>query len=157
VNLLDRIFRRAPRPVLNTGRVLTCQEVIEQVGFPVHTADDTYDQVTRAWLDVFYADYKETLFRQGVVHWEPTFDCDNFASFYVALANVRHFTATWGRSDAAQSLALAEYWYRPNGGTAGHAIVLALTEYGQVFIEPQSGREIHLSADEQQTRYLVKF
>lgn len=157
MNFFDRIFRRRPQTVLNTGVVLTCQEVVEQVGFPVHTADDTYDQVCRAWLDVFFKDYRDTLFREGVVQWEPTFDCDNFAAFYVTLANLRHFTATWGKANAAQSLALAEYWYRPQGRAAGHAIVLALTEYGQVFIEPQSGREIQLSDLEKQTRYLVKF
>lgn len=153
---LDKLLGRTP-PAPCTGRIYACAAVVDQVGFPVHTADDAYAEVSSAWLKAYYSDYRRTLFREGVVRWDEAFDCDNFASLYVGLANLRFFTASFHSRTEAQSLALGEYWYRPAGGLQGHAIVTALTERGQIFLEPQSGQELHLSPDEQLSRFLVKF
>lgn len=156
---LSSIFRRAPRTsALTTGRVFTAQQLGDHVGFPVILKDTAYAEVSSAWLRGYYDDFRKTLFREGVVRWEETFDCDDFASFFVSLASVRYFTTTWSTSREAQSLALGEYWYRPQGlrGQA-HAIVTAVTERGQIYIEPQSGQEVRLTDDEKLSRFYVKF
>lgn len=155
---LSSIFRRRNPAALVTGRVLTSLQVANHVGFPVVLKDATYAEVSSAWLRDYYGEFRKTLFRQGVVKWEETFDCDDFASFYVSLAAVRFFTATWSSEFPAEALALGEFWYRPDGKRGqGHAIVTALTERGQVFIEPQSGQELTLTDSERLSRYLVKF
>jgi hypothetical protein len=158
VGLFSSIFRRTPRtPALWTGRVLTAQQVGDFVGFPVILKDATYAEVSSAWLRSFYDDFRAVLFREGVTKWEETFDCDDFAAFYVSLANVRYFNATWSSSRPAQGLALGEYWFRPDGKRGeGHAVVTALTERGQIYIEPQSGQELTLSQNEKLSRYVVK-
>jgi hypothetical protein len=159
VGLFSSIFRRTPRtPALITGRVLTAQQVGDFVGFPVILKDATYAEVSSAWLRSFYDDFRAVLFREGVTKWEETFDCDDFAAFYVSLAAVRFFNATWSSPIKAEALAIGEYWYRPEGGKgAGHTIVTALTERGQIYIEPQSGKEVYPTAAEKLSRYLVKF
>lgn len=155
---LFSIFRRKSAPAPTTGRVLTPLDVQMAAGFPVILKDASYAEVSSVWLTSFYDDYRKVLSREGVVHWEQTFDCDDFASFYVSFAAVRFFTATWHTPLPAESLALGEYWYRPDNSTgANHAIVTALTERGQIYIEPQSGRELNLTVSEKLSRYLVKF
>jgi len=158
VSFLSSIFRRKSTPALTTGRVLTAQQLGDHVGFPVILKDTAYAEVSSSWLRGYYDDFRKTLFREGVMRWEETFDCDDFASFYVSLAAVRFFNATWSSPLKAEALAIGEYWYRPEGGKgAGHAIVTALTERGQIYIEPQSGKEVYPTAAEKLSRYLVKF
>lgn len=152
------IFRRKSTSALTTGRVLTAQQLGDHVGFPVVLKDTGYAEVSSAWLREFYGDFRKVLFREGVTKWEQTFDCDDFASFYVSLAAVRFFNATWSTPFPAEALALGEYWYRPDGARgSGHAIVTAVTERGQIYIEPQSGQELQLTDNERLSRYLVKF
>ena len=50
--------------------------------------------------------------------------------------------------DAANTLAVGEFWYRPRNGPTGHAIVVALTPEGRVFLEPQTGQFVILTENE---------
>lgn len=156
MTLFERIFG-ARKPAPSTGRNFTRADLQLSVGISGYFSDDLYAEVSSAWLKSFYDDYRKALFNQGVTKWEPTFDCDNFATFYVALANVRFFSATFQSFTSAQSLALAEFWYYPGAGGSAHAIVTAVTERGQIFIEPQSGQELQLTADERASCLLLKF
>ena len=156
MTLFDRIFgTRKPAP--SSGRNLTRAEIQAAVGSFGYFSDDVYAEVSSSWLKSFYDDYRKVIFDQGVTKWEPTFDCDNFVTFFVALANVRFFSASFHSFTSAQSLALAEFWYRPGCGTNAHAIVTAMTERGQIFLEPQSGQEVKLTADERASCLLLKF
>lgn len=156
MNIFDRLFgTRKPAP--STGRNLSRAEVQAAVGSFGYFSDDVYAEVSSAWLHSFYDDYRKVLFNQGVTKWDPTFDCDNFVTFFVALANVRFFSASFHSVNAAQSLAIAEFWYRPESGPSAHAIVTILTDRGQIFVEPQSGQELKLTASERASCLLIKF
>lgn len=156
MKLLERIFgSRKPAP--STGRTFLRSELQVLTGSFCHYSDESYAEVSSAWLKSFYDDYRKVLFDQGVTKWEPTFDCDNFATFFVALANVRFFSVARKSFVTAQSLAMAEFWYRPGCGPDAHAIVTVLTERGQIFIEPQSGQQVTLTAEERATCLLFKF
>lgn len=156
MTLFEKIFG-ARKPAPSTGRIFTRAEIQAKAGVLSYYSDDTYAEVSSAWLKSFYDDYRKVLFNQGVTKWEPTFDCDNFATFYVALANVRFFSASFQSFSPAQSLALGEFWYSPSGGANAHAIVTVLTERGQIFIEPQSGQELQLTPEERASCLLLKF
>jgi hypothetical protein len=158
VGFLSSIFRRKIVANPTTGKIITEADFSARLGFPLILKDTIYAEVSSTWLANYYDDFRKTLFREGVVRWEETFDCDDFASFYVSLAAVRFFNATWSSPLKAEALAIGEYWYRPDGAKgAGHAIVTALTERGQIYIEPQSGKEVYPTESEKLSRYLVKF
>lgn len=156
MSFLAKLFGRKP-VAITTGHIYSSRSIIEHVGYPVHVADNAYAEVSAEWLREFYQDFRKTLFREGVTKWDATFDCDNFASLYVGLANLRFFVASFHSATTAQSLALAEYWYRQGGDGPAHAVVHALTNRGPIFIEPQSGSLLPLTPAEQASRLFVKF
>lgn len=118
---------------LTTGRVLPASSMSAGI-----VGDAAYAEVRQEALPALYADFRGTLSRLGLVKWDPRFDCNRFASLYVAVAQTRYAVAAWHSPTDAQALALAEVWYRRQDGTA-HAIVQARTPAGDTYIEPQTG------------------
>lgn len=143
-----------PEKTITTGRVLPRAEVISVLtGF---TGDTAYAEVRSAALPDLYANFRAVLSDQGLVKWDARFDCNHFASLYIALAHSKYAVAAWHSYSEAQALALAEVWYARDSGGA-HAIVAAMTEQGLVFIEPQTGKPINLSDRERRSFILVKW
>ncbi len=142
-----------PKPKCSTGRVIDPSE-LRSLGAG-YTGDAAYAQVSAAWLKSYYASFRSSLFREGVVKWDERFDCNHFASFYIALAQVRFFTENFQTKTAAQTLALGECWYHSERGP--HAIVMAVADTGIVYIEPQTGAQLVLTGEEIASRFLVKF
>lgn len=138
---------------LSTGQVTPAAE-LPLAGFK---GDAAYATVQSAALPSFYDNFRDVLSRQGLVKWDGRFDCNHFAALYISLAQSSYTVAAWQSETKAQTLALAEIWYRPGAGAAGHAVVAAATERGLLFIEPQTGREIQLTAAERGTIYLCKW
>ena len=124
---------------LATAKVLTRWEVGALM--PSSTLGDTaYAQVDSAALPALYDEFRAEIFRKGVTKWDERFDCNHFASYYAALAQTKFYLANFHSRTTAQSLAVGTYWYQSPRGP--HAIIVALTERGAVFIEPQTGDEI---------------
>lgn len=130
---------------LSTGATIPAQDLLETRAD--RTGSSHYAVVQSGALPDLYAGFRATLSRQGLVRWDERFDCNHFAALYIALAQTRFAVAAWHSETPAQSLALAEVWYYPDAG-GYHAIVQARTERGDIFIEPQTGQEIQLSATE---------
>lgn len=157
---LSNLFSRKPTTVLPwTGRVMSMTEFRADLGSWEDGVDETYAEVNEAWLPVYYAWYRDQLNRLGVGRWDPTWDCDNFTWLYVALLPVHLYSAQYSsvKPPKAQSLAVAEYRYRPNAGPAGHDIACVRTQNGLRFIEPQNGSILTLTQDELATRFRVIF
>ncbi len=155
---LSKIFRRSPAPPsLASSVVYTAQEALAAAGGFAHVGSTHVAQVRAAALPGLYSHFRDELFRLGIVKWNERFDCNQFAAFYIALANARFYAANFHSATPAQALALAEYWYRPGGSGNGHAVVLALTDRGRLWVEPQTGQLLTLTANEVASRYLVKF
>lgn len=117
--------------------------------------DDSYAVVSRAALPAMYEMFRADLFAKGVTRWDERFDCNHFASYYVSLAQVRYFLGGFHTFAAPQSLALGVYWYKD--GAFAHALVVALTDDGIVYIEPQTGKEVVLTAKQQAGAFLKFF
>jgi hypothetical protein len=141
---------------ITTGRVYTIREVRERIP-AMYFGDDTYAEVNSAWLQKWYDEYRSQLSRVGVVNWNERFDCNRFVEFYTGLAQAYYFRQSFHESRPAQALALGPFWYTREGGKSRHALVQALTERGRVFFDPQNGREVHLTPNEQASAYLMVF
>lgn len=136
---------------------LTLAELMLRTG-PAITGDAAFQLITKAELDSVYSEFRDELFRKDLVRWDTRFDCNQFASYYVSLAKIRHYARNWSSRDRAQSVAVGFVWYHPDGNPPGqnHAIVCAVTPEGVVYLEPQTGRYLNLSPAEVQS-ILLRF
>ena len=129
---------------MSTGRVMdaaTCRNLAGGFG---NFGDAGYAEAAFDELESFGEYFRAELFRQGVTKWDPRFDCNHFASFYVALAQLRFYAANFQSWTSAQTLALGELWYRRDNGAGCHAVVIALTDSGVRFIDTQTQKFIAL-------------
>lgn len=132
----------------DTGKILNRLDIARQMPI-AQMGDANYAQVNSAWLHQFYQDYRNELSRIGIIKWDARFNCRHFASYYAELAQSRFFSQNFQSDTAAHALALGPIWYQKDHGKSGHAIIMALTEKGRIFIEPQTGEEVQLSSTEQ--------
>lgn len=120
--------------------------------------DTAYAVVRHEALPSMYEDFRSTLSGLGLVKWDAKFDCNRFATLYIGVAQARFTVAAWHSTTPAQALALAEVWYAQGGDPKrGHAIVMAYTDRGPVYIEPQTGRELALTPAEEASVFLRKW
>lgn len=139
----------------STGRVMQSGEL--KTLFPgLILGDYVYAEVNSEWLRQWYPRYRAELFRLGVVRGNERFDCNHFASFYTGLAQALYFDHAFHSRTAAQ-LALGPFWYRRADGLGGHVVIQAMTERGRIFIEPQTGAELTLTAPELASAFLQYF
>lgn len=139
---------------LSTGDVVQRHELAGYL--PGLMGDGPYAKVKLSALSTHYTKFRKDLFDKGVIQWDKRFDCNHFATYYVATAQIDYYLANFHSNTPAQTLALAEVWYHPGGGP-GHAIVAACTDAGLVFIEPQTGNLVQLTKDERMSIWLVKW
>lgn len=131
-----------------------------ELPLPGFIGDETYARVRAAAIPALNDDFLATLSRQGMSgRWDRRFDCNRFAALWIGLAQARYAVEQWHSKVAPQALALGEVWYRPDGAPpgTGHAIVAAVTDAGPLFIEPQTGAIVHLSASERRSIYFVRW
>lgn len=122
------------------------------------TGDNSYEHVTKAQLASVYEDFKKELFRKGIVHGDPrTFDCNRFAGYYVSLFQIWYANATWRSRGTAQAPAVGQYWYHQDSSKQNHAVVVALTDEGLVWLEPQTGQFLELTPAEKNSRFVQIF
>lgn len=141
-------------------QAMTTGAVVASAALPLQgfKGDTAYAVVRSDALPSFYQNFRDVLNKQGLVKWDSRYDCNHFASLYISLAQASYTVAAWHSETKAQTMALAEVWYLPNGPPGGgHAIVAAVTDRGLVFIEPQTGQEIRLTLAQRQSAYLVKW
>lgn len=130
-----------------------------QLRFPfcrVVAPDLDYALPTRAWLGgPFWESFKADRWAKGVTTWERKNDCDNFARAYAQHAQDCHAVS---RGSQKEGLAVGEFFYTQATG-GGHAINVAFADDATrpLFIEPQTGREITLTPDEQASAFFVRF
>ena len=71
------------------------------------------------------------------------------------MAQAKFYAANFHGQTKAQSLAVGTLWYHSARGP--HAIVVAITNRGVRYIEPQTGRELQLTGAERNSAFLVVF
>lgn len=147
----------AERGVLpTTGRILTDRELRGAVPGAI-LGEAVYAEVNSRWLPHWYRTYRQQLFKIGLVRWDSRFDCNRFADFYSNLAQAYFSVEMFHSATPAQALAMGPFWYVRADGKGSHAIVQAMTERGRIFIDPQTGEELQLTALEQQSGFVQLF
>lgn len=137
-----------------TGRIVTTAQL--RVAIPaVHLSDTQYAEVNSRWLEDFYPFFRTQLSHAGVRAWNERFNCKHFAGLYSELAQSRFLLASRIQPVPSDTLAIGSIWYARDDGRGNHAIVVAVTERGLVFIEPQTGQELKLSMKELSSVYLA--
>jgi len=107
--------------------------------------DDSYNCPTEDWLiNKFYPYFCSELERLGIIDWSKKFDCEDFSAMYKILSQVCHFNSR-GTQDG---LAVGAIDYTKDSGEY-HSINVAFTNVGVIYIEPQSGKPLKLSKNEQ--------
>lgn len=119
--------------------------------------DELYATVSSDWILDFYLEFRKELFAKGVTKWDERFDCNHFAGYFVELAQTKFYLDNFQSRSAAQTLALGMYWYRQDSAPTSHAVVVAITEIGVRFFDPQTGKFIVLSPAERASAFLVVF
>ncbi|HTL67264.1 MAG TPA: hypothetical protein VL200_06360 [Lacunisphaera sp.] len=139
-----------------TGRILTGAEV-GNLAPRAMLCEQYYAEVNSAWLDAWYQLFRRQLYDIGFVHWDERFDCNRFTDCYTNLAQAYFALENFQSRTPARALALGPFWYRPEHATSNHAIVQAITERGRIFIDPQTGQEMHLTAGEERSAFWQMF
>lgn len=133
---------------------------IELLRFPrafTLLVDTDYACPTSGWFSVFYDWWKKSRFDLGLTRWERINDCDNFArSFAQGAQDCYALTPVQPGEPRPEALAVGEFLYQQQSGT-GHAINIAYTERGFVFIEPQTGQFLTLTKQEEESCFFVRF
>lgn len=137
----------------STGRVISRAEMRSQLPGAA-LGENAYAEVNSAWLLKWYPTFRDKLFKIGIVKWDERFDCNRFAAFYTDLAQASFASEAFHSRSPAQALALGTFWYQRANGQGAHAIIQAMTERGRIFIDPQSGQEVHLTNGEVQSGYV---
>jgi hypothetical protein len=138
--------------------MVTAEEIRSQ--FPswvtVIMADATYGKPTVAWVrEHFWPWFQRQRFNLGLLKWERTNDCDNFARAFAQYASDCH-ALTPGLQ--GEGLAVGEFYYIGTTHVQGpHAIAVAITDEGKVYFEPQTGQRIALSPTEELSCFFVRF
>ena len=117
---------------------------------PVILVDSDYAIIQRKWLDEFLAFHADYRF-QNDFKWETFWDCDDFARDFANLATKHH-----GGLSGMQAMAIGEVFYQMDSGVY-HAINIALTDEGILFIEPQASRVVELSEAEKLSIFYIRF
>lgn len=117
--------------------------------------DGVYNMPTSKWLEEEYIPFYIGVLKElDLYEWTEKFDCDNFASLFRALAHISHRKSNGN----GEGLAVAEIHYTAagtNGVYGDHAINMAYTDEGWVFIEPQNGSMKKLTEAEQKSIFYV--
>ncbi len=115
---------------------------------PVILADETYAKPTSAWLrDSFWPWFQRMRWDLGLKNWTRKNDCDGFARAYAQAASDCH-ALTVGEDD--DGLAVGQFFYVGTSHAQGpHAIIVAFTDEGKIYIEPQTGQRLALTPIEE--------
>lgn len=137
---------------------MTAAEIRSQFSpwVPMIMADADYAKPTTAWLrDAFWPWFQKQRFALGLHKWTRKNDCDGFARAYAQYASDCHaLTSGEGR----EGLAVGEFFYVGTSHVQGpHAIIVAFTDDGKIYIEPQTGERLSLTPTEELSCFHVRF
>ncbi len=121
---------------------------------PAYFADASYAKPTLAWLQgPFWTWFIAQRQAYGLNTWTRKNDCDNFARAYAQAAQDCHSVSQDPTNQ--EGLAVGEFWYHgPNGP---HAIIIAVTDKGIVYLEPQNNHQLILTPSEISSCFYVRF
>jgi len=126
--------------------------------------DTTYWMYTREFIvGKGYTGFQNWLFQSfDILDWKPNYDCDNWSSAFKFYMQSLHFYHNHSNSKTSESVAIGEVYYQPDNSKIGHAINVAVIpdyvyDYKKLYIEPQTGKEVILTSQEEDSIYATMF
>lgn len=130
-----------------------------QAFFPaqsIHFGCADYEVPTLEWVQQkAWPAFRDWLFSMGCDKWQERFECRDFARMFAAFCVVC-WAQTRMVSSTSDGVSVGEIWFNPEPLT-GHAICPVICDKGLVFIEPQTGQEYPMSAEQIATAYFLRF
>jgi hypothetical protein len=95
-----------------------------------------YDWLTTRYRDIFWS----RMFAEDITKWDPRANCSIFTEEYVGGLQRAYYRDHFHSNSKATRLAIGEFWYlpNPNDPSTAHSVVIALTNKGVIYLEPQS-------------------
>ena len=95
-----------------------------------------YDYLLKTYHDTFW----NHLFSEDITKWDVRANCAIFTEEYVGGLQRAYYRDHFHSSTPSWRLAVGEFWYLPNPAdpSTAHSIVIAITNKGVVYLEPQS-------------------
>ena len=107
-----------------------------------------YRTVNKEWLtEVFWPEWKNDLYADGIRGWRGKFQCNAFAASFVSDLTRRYFVETFHSRNVAESPAVGVVWYFIGGDvTKYHALVVFVDENLELWaFEIQTGKTFKFS------------
>lgn len=130
-------------------------EILKDAGVisKIFATDKTYSIPHSEWLrTTFYDFFHAWLQKKELQKWKPNHDCDNFSFLFRTFGQIAHAKST--DPNFSEGVAIGVIFYKKEG-RFGHAINVAITEKGVIWIEPQNGKFLDLTQEEIQSIYFV--
>lgn len=116
-----------------------------------------YDYLLKTYHDAFW----NHLFSEDITKWDMRANCAIFTEEYVGGLQRAYYRDHFHSSTPSWRLAVGEFWYLPNPAdpSTAHSIVIAITNKGVIYLEPQSRdqlRILNLTEAQISSRFLRK-
>lgn len=137
---------------------LTLYSNIQFTNAKVYCFDSKYTTVNLEWLQkTYYKEFKKELFKDGVVNWVGSFDCDKFSRFYSIYLQTKFLLEHFADRTGPQSVAVGNlFYYIGADEKKGHAINIIFKEDNTfVYLEPQTGELVTLTEMERDSVFLI--
>lgn len=156
--------KKESKPVY-TGVTVQQTELSARLGYSLYADKYTsvvyeivdHDYLLKTYHDIFWA----RLFSEDITKWDERANCAVFTEEYVAGLQRAYYRDHFQSAAPARRLAVGELWYfpNPNDMSIAHSIVIAVTNRGVIYLEPQSRtapRVLTLSDAQIASRFLRK-
>jgi hypothetical protein len=116
-----------------------------------------HDWLISSYHDIFWS----RLFSEDITKWDARANCAIFTEEYVGGLQRAYYRDHFHSSTPAWRLAIGEFWYLPNPAdpSVAHSIVIAITNKGVIYLEPQargSAKVLVLTPEQIASRFLRK-
>ena len=119
--------------------------------------DETYQPISRAWVEWFYSKEFRPYLNKITPNWQERFDCNRFCALFAAQAQVKYLPATWHKYNMGKAAAIGTFSYTRDDGKGVHEVISVYTENGKEFFEPQTGKWVTLSLNEENRKVFARF
>ncbi len=161
--LLGLIVSCSPKKTFTKTSVSMTQlplTILTKTEFPhasVFVLSKIYVTPNLEWLTKeYYPEFKKELFDKGVVSWDESFNCSQFARYYTSYLQTKFFIENY-HTEKAWTLAVGNLCYLIGGdSTKGHEINCIMDEHDKIIlIEPQNGNIVTLTEVEKNSVFFV--
>lgn len=145
-------------PNIYTGKIFTADQLRLKIGPFTPLGKANYAEVNTAALPWVYKAFRKDLSsgQYGILVWDDRSECTFFSTAFEYFAQRRFFAEGWASPIKSPQIAVGTIWYVISPGQR-HAINIILSESGIVYFEPQTGKIVTLTPEQENSILFEKF